>query len=161
MLKLINEWAFKLDLLIPKVARLNETVTEHIIRCVVYKNTTGDLKHWVYDELGDYFETVSHYDARTVRTKLKLSKYKELLFDNNGNNTNDTKGLLKDFRNNFVEKQHRYPDFEITEELVELFYKVRCEIRDTVCPIFTLKEHYYSKFFGDIVTRILNKYGIK
>ena len=69
-----------------RVKGFSDVLPEHIIKCVVYGNTTNDLHHWVCVELCGFLSIVNDITVRPHNKKLKLKdidiKFSRRNYDN-------------------------------------------------------------------------------
>lgn len=137
-----------------RIDGFSEVLPEHIIKCVVYGNTTNDLHHWVCHEICGYLGIVNEITVRPNDKKLKASDYASSLFGFMGDAWNDAYVALGTYALE-NERSKQYPAFEVTDELVDrVFFAFQSIITDTV-PIFTTKNNMKREDFIPIVCRAL------
>ena len=139
---------------IKRMEGFSEVLPEHIIKCIVYGNTTNDLHHWVRHEICGYLSVVNNITVRPNDKKLKAADYISNLFGFMGDARNDAYVALGTFAvQNRQSKQ--YPDFKVTEELIDrVFFAFQSIIADTV-PILTSKNNMKEEDFIPIVCKAL------
>lgn len=121
-----------------KFRNLSDIINKHVIECAVYKEVLPDtLHHWI-SEIATWIQDASEV---TYKSKLKARDYADNLFGCFGTDIRDAKHNLKEYKlfnaRNFISP---YPDFEITDELIDsLFYAYR-EIQRICLPILVSGE---------------------
>jgi hypothetical protein len=130
--------AYQRSMAIKKISGYGEKIDEHIIKCVVYKNTTGNLWHWVHDELATWFDAINQtYVKGNGSGKLKEKDYADNVFGWFGDAFGDARINLSSFRVGVAELGNVYPDFEITYELQRELFEVDQAILSTFPKIFS------------------------
>lgn len=109
--------AFDRRVAIKKIEDRQDTYAEHVMKCVIYGNSTNNLYHWC-EEISQ-----SIFDVLSIKLKggSSISKdiYKDRFFLAYGDTENDFRMDLQDFHKKFVGK---YPNFTITNELIQNTY---------------------------------------
>lgn len=144
----INEMAFSKSDVELKISDRSADLCEHILKCVVYKDTTGNFYHWFHDEICPKLEYVSSLEVKTKSGKLKEGVYNNILFRAAGDSVRDSKSNLLEFRMNNMSKQ-QYPDFRVTDRLAEYLYDTISQVREIVCPMLAERKAYTSDEFYD------------
>lgn len=138
-----------------KIEALSEQINNHIIKCVVYRNSTNDLQHWIYDELTTWFDYINNIDVKTKSGKLSERSFDSILFSEFGENPKDAEFNLVVFRASVAKLGTEYPDFQITRNLAKKLNDVYTEIRTTFLPIFTKKNNYTRVDIYNMLSKIL------
>lgn len=138
-----------------KVESISDRINEHIIRCVVYKNTTNDLQHWIYDELTTWFDYINRIELKTKSGKFTEKSLDDILFGEFGDAVTDAEFNLALFRANVAKNGEEYPDFQVTVQLATELRSVYDEIRTTFMPIFTKKNNYSRTDIYNFLCKIL------
>lgn len=112
--KILNEMAFNRDKAIEKIKHETETYSEHLIKCILYKNKTNSLWHWC-DELANKIDIVNKIKLKSGG-KFSQKFYEDEFFLADGDCPSDFEITLKDFKRDF---RFKYPDFEITSKMIE------------------------------------------
>lgn len=122
------------------------TLVEHIIKCVVYGNSTGNLKHWVEDEICEILSVVNSITIKPSDKKLKKRDYVDTIFGYMGDARSDANVMVRDFR---LKNKHnsKYPNFEVTEDLIDRTYKSFQNIMNYMLPILITKNDMKSEDF--------------
>lgn len=120
------------------LAKNAETLAEHILKCVVYQNSTDNLKHWVEDEICVYLDIANSITVKPKAKKLKKSDYMETIFSYIGDSERDAKIALQQFKID-NDKTHQYPEFTITPQLILQLFDAYNLIVSQMLPIFTSK----------------------
>ena len=136
----------------------DDTLSEHIIKCIVYDDSTGNYSHWVEDEICDYIYKANNITVKPKNKKPKKEDYISTLFASFGDSKNDAATnlgmFLIDNRNHRLDKQ--YPTFEITDELVSQLYNAYQNIISATIPILTTINDYTKDDFENIIYDALN-----
>ena len=120
MKKLIYAMSFTRKDVLKRLESMSEEISDHIIKCVVYKNDLGQLDHWA----GEISTLLNRANRARSKTKLKEKDYYTTLFSTFGDDESDADINLDYFRNRYCKKYSQYPDFEITHELAVSLYRV-------------------------------------
>lgn len=156
---ILREFAVDRNKGIKKISAQGEVILEHIMKCCIYGNSTNNLNHWVNDEISQYFYVISALDIKCGKNnKLKPNMYKKIVFTDSCETPEDMKFNLLDFKLR-VNHNHKYPDFDVTSELVLKTYNIFRDISDVVCNKFAEPSKYSAKYFSNIVWSILEKYN--
>ena len=135
------------------VKSYRKVVTDHVIECIVYKNTLGCYRHWV-DELTAWIADVNNTQLKIKRNppKFKQFEYKEFLFGLFGTTTTDVKGALLSYKANNTD----YPDFEITKDLVLTAYGCSQDLAEAVCYLLATSKGKNDTSSEDVKNTILS-----
>ena len=151
----LNEMAFSRDDALKKMKSLSEPIFEHIMKCVVYEDTTGNLDHWK-EEIATYLDIINDLDLKTKTGRLKQKDYLEQVFYREAENETDVKANLKLFNLN-----KNYPDFKITPELISKVFTAYKIISENCSEIFADKFNTFEKLdFKMLVMDALEQVGI-
>lgn len=143
-----------------RVESYAEPIKQHLIKCVVYGNSTGNLAHWVTDELCEYFRRINNLECKTKSQRLSKEEYFDLLSDEFGDEISDCLEEIRVFQND-NQRTHQYPDFKPTYNQAEKLYNIYTALFDRVCEIFSDKNNRCTKTsFALIIWNILEKNGI-
>ena len=145
MIKII-EMGQKRSFCIKRIESYADEIYEHIIECVIYAKDTYHRKHWI-DELSAWFDIINSV-RMDKNKKLSFDKYKDILFSGFGTDRYDALSNLKDYKAKNLIKINRdkkaYPDFEITEDMVEKLFLVYQLFIEKYCTIFADKNNTYE-----------------
>ena len=129
-----------------KILKKNaETLQRHILKCVVYEDSTGNLKHWVEDEISEYLSIANDVVLKPDSKKCKPKFYEETLFSFIGDAEIDAKTDLRLFLQDVL-KTKEYPTFEITNDLIHRLYVVYQTFVNTFVPILSKKNDFAETF---------------
>lgn len=141
---------------IEQIKGLSDPIERHLIKCIVYGDTTNDLYHWVHDEIAQYLHSIHTICVKPNNKKLKRTQYEDLIFGSFGNTRNDVKTSLLIFRawNN---RTKQYPEFEVDEDMVDRLFKTVTNMKEKVIPILITtanldRENFYNLIKDIIVT---------
>ena len=139
-----------------RLRRYAHIIDEHIMKCVIYKDERSDtLSHWVKEVAGYLMR------ADRVNSKVQLRKddYLDNLFGSFGTSRDDAELNLMDFQSdNQRQLEHlRYPDFEITDELIDDLYTAYQEVLKISLPLLLSKDTHSLEEWSQAVSPILNK----
>lgn len=105
----------------------------HVIKCAVYGNSTGDLNHWER-EIANYLNIVNSIKIKSGNGKLSEKSYKDYFFYAWGDEVTDYESGLEYFK---IRNSDRYPDFEITEDLVYKVFEAVSDFAEYFSPLFS------------------------
>ena len=88
---------------------------EHLLKCVIYGNSTDNVWHWA-GEVAEVLVQVNGMKAKTSSGKLSSQDYIDNLLLASGEFDYEYKENLKHFQFKY---KYKYPKFEITDKLVE------------------------------------------
>ena len=105
----------------------------HVIKCVVYGDSTGDLYYWE-QEIANLLNIANNIKIKSGNGKLSERSYKDYFFYAWGDEVADYEGGLEYFK---IKNSNRYPDFEITEDLVKKVFEVVSDLAEYFSPLFS------------------------
>lgn len=111
----LREFAYSRNKAIEKVVMENRTYSDHLIKCILYKNTTNNLWHWI-DEIATKINNVNQIRLKSGN-KFSRQFYMDEFFLSDGDCKEDFKITLEHFQAKY---RFRYPKIEITESILEL-----------------------------------------
>lgn len=127
-----------------------DTYLEHVLKCVVYGNSTGDYRHWIHDEICDYLSIVNRVSVKQGNKKLKAKDYIEYFFRPAWSDKSDMELLLRNFRTS-IKKSKQYPDFIVDSYSMNRLYFVLKSIEEVTLPILCKKNDYDIEDFFKLV----------
>lgn len=139
---------------ISTLSNMKDTVGEHIIKCVVYHDERPDtLMHWVKE----ISACLKHADKITGRCALKERDYLEHLFGSFGDTREDAEWTLDNyqFKNERRPEHEQYPEFEITDELVNRLYAISRAIIGVSLPWLMSKTKHSMAEWTALISPIL------
>ena len=131
------EMAFSRQKALEKIMQEAETYSDHLIKCIVFKNATGNLWHWV-DEISMKLSNVNKIKLKSGR-KFDKQVYLDEFLLADGDCEEDFKLTLEQFKRKY---RFKYSDFEITQNLIILVNKVFNEIADYFATILASLNNY-------------------
>lgn len=144
--------------IIKKARNYSCAIGIYTLKCVCYHESFvgKDNDEWT-NAIASYIYIIGGYTVNSSSGKLSKSKYKKYLFDCYANETCDYNARLVNFR----VRNKKYPDFEVTDDLVKLFQKVFEELRDKTVPMIADKNEYTLEEYKSAVKEVLSNNGIK
>lgn len=127
-MKLLREMAFNRSEALNRINREVPPYRDHLIKCIVYGNSTNNLWHWS-DEIADKINKVNSIKLKSGK-KFDQKFYEDEFLLASGDCKSDFKIVLDDFK---IDYRYQYPAFEITDTLL---YKV--------VEVFTDLSYYFS-----------------
>ena len=106
-------------------------LTDHIIKCVVYKNKTNSLNHWIH-EISNFLSLPFRYTIKPNKGRLKYEEYEDEIFGYFGDESMDCEGALILFQSTVGKN---YPEFDITDEIVDSLYQTVSRLKEIVIPL--------------------------
>ena len=128
-----------------KLSSMSDTFVKHILKCVIYSDNMRDYNHWI-QEISNYLEVANDIELKPRNKKPSKSDYEDTLFDALGNTRKDARNNLKLFLWE-IEETHQYPEFEITEKLINNVFETCKNIVDTFVPILITKNSEDAESF--------------
>lgn len=116
---------------------------DHIIRCVVFNNTTNDLIHWE-NEIATYISKVNDITVKPKAEKFSKQFYVENFFLYWGDEVIDYNIALFDFQRR---EGKYYPNFEITDQLSNKVFEVVKDFSDYFSVIVSAKNSHTKQYF--------------
>lgn len=92
----------------------------HLFKCVIFGDSTGDLHHWE-KEIANFLNIVNDVKVKGSNGKPSIKFYEEYFFYYYGDDVEDYRGNLEDFKNRVGKG---YPAFEVTKELYTRVFEV-------------------------------------
>ena len=128
----VTAMAYERKEILDTAFRYSEGIQEHILKCVIYSKNHRDYKPWVDEELTIYFTEINNMKPKKGLT-VKDVDYRKNLFSAFGDELEDAKREVQAFYRKFV-KTHPdpYPDFKITPELYERYFRAWQDLRDSL-----------------------------
>ena len=154
MKKLIYAMAFSCKQTLDRLEDYSKVLNSHIIECVVYIDILPlTLHHWAA-EISNWLCAA---DQIPCKVKLKTHDYVNTLFSEFGTTEKDASTNLFAYRAKNLDKG-KYPDFDITPELIHDVYVMYNKIKDVSLPILTSKEQYTTSEWLSLIEPILRSY---
>ena len=121
------------------ISDLADNIDEHIMECVVYQDMLSTTSHHWISELAVWMCKVNRIHCSS---KLKERDYIDSLFSAFGTTKEDAELNLSAYysrihRNGYYKD---YPDFEITDELIDSLFEVYTQIKSICLPILVSGE---------------------
>lgn len=134
---------------------LGGIINTHIIKCVVYGNTlSNDLPHWIH-EIATWIA-----DANSIKCKSKIKEkdYRDMLFGSFGDDLEDAWRNLRRFklRNGRLLNSEPYPDFDITDEMVDKLFDAYQDLVDVCVPILVSGKPQTINKWQQLITPVLS-----
>lgn len=140
---------------IKKISAFSDSIMEHIIKCVVYKNSTNNFLHWV-NEISNFLSIINDYETKSMSGKLRYNEYLNTVFYKQGNSELDMKQNLRVFSLN-----KNYPSFKIDNKLVKQLWNIFRSIAEKCSVIFSDKNNSFDENkFKDLILDIFTQYEI-
>lgn len=155
ILKRIDELATNRNVAIGRIESYSELIFEHIVKILVYGDTSNNLDHWV-TEISAWLTHISSMKIKTKTGKLKAQEYYNLLFGSIGEDEHDITVMLKFMQTELCVKKS-YPKFEVTVDLVNRSYKLLNNLGNKVSFMLADKQIYNSIAFSNIIHEQLNQ----
>ena len=149
MLKRIDELATSRNVAIGRIESYSELIFEHIIKILVYGNTSNNLDHWII-EISTWLTHISSMKIKTKTGKLKAQEYYDLLFGSIGEDEHDITVMLKFMQTELCVKKS-YPKFEVTVDLVNKVYTVLTNLGNNISFMLADRRIYNSVAFSSII----------
>ena len=148
------EMAMPRDVAKKRIERLADTTCEHLLKCIVFKNSTGNLNHWIV-EVSTNFTLCGNITLKPKNNKFTEKEYRKIVFESNFEDKENVELILKFYH---AKWSNEYPEFTVTTELVEEVYAIANEIVDEVVDLFLQKTHYERDAYEHVVRASLFRY---
>lgn len=142
-----------------KIASLSNKVEEHILKCIIYGNSTNSYQGWV-KELAAWISFVNDVTIKPGKKKLKRKDYEDTLFKCIGDDVADVRLSLLSFQMNFASDRSNEPyrEFEIDEYLVKKAYKVLINFKSKIGEILPIRNDLETSEIASIIHSTIDKY---
>lgn len=114
---------------------------QHLYKCVVFGDSTGDLYHWE-TEIANLLHSINAIKLKSTNSKPPAGMYEDYFFFYLGDERSDHFHNLEDFRR---EIRGKYPDFEITPKLVTKVFQVVNDFASYFASHFSKKNNDLTK----------------
>ena len=144
-----------------KILKKNDdTLSIHILKCVVYGNDTGDYDHWIEDEIADYLDIANGVTFKGNK-RPKKQDLMSTLFASFGDSEQDAETNLRLFKadNRNGKFKEPYPDFNIDYDNVHRLYQAYNAIVNYSIPILTTFNDYIKDDFERDVHTVLDPFA--
>lgn len=121
LLKLIIAHADQLKKAKDDIHNLNYQVLTHLVKIMLWKNTTGDLSHWA-QELTAWLYPLANIKVKTKSGKLSQRDYEKNLFDPKAETLEEFKDFTENTYNNLV-VSYNYPKTTWDIKLLWKYFK--------------------------------------
>lgn len=151
----ISGMSFGRKIIIPKLENYAKVINAHVIECVVYSEIRYlTIRHWV-KELAAWMNAANKLKCDS---KLKERDYLKSLFAEFGNNVLDAEVNLDQYKlhNSELPEDKQYPDFEITDNLVNNLFKAYQGVIKVSLPILMSKDILKADEWVEILLPIFN-----
>lgn len=129
-----------------------ENIRDHLIKCVVYKDIRPeDLHHWIYDELCLWLTKASEIKSES---RLKPKDIRTTIFGEFGDSIGDAKIILEDFKDKYCTGTQPYPDFEITQKLIDTVYLATKKLQDVAIRRLVSDDSYSKDEWYELISPI-------
>lgn len=135
-----------------------KTLQEHILKCVVYGDSTHNFDYWIETEISQYLYMADKVTLKPDASKCKPDMYINTIFGHIGDAEVDAELDLEMFLSRIKQKKIDYPIFTITNDMTRSLYNVYMDIIDSVLPILTNKAPMSKSDFYPIIHKILDPY---
>ena len=152
----LTEMAMPKKEVMNKIATFSDSIIEHIIKCVVYGDSTKDFSHWI-TEISNFLSIINDYKVKSGSGKLKYEEYlKRVFYDRQGDEEQDMRQNLRVFK---LDKS--YPDFDITSSMISQLWRVFSRIAEECSTIFADKNNTFKAAdFRNLILDIFEQNGV-
>ena len=130
-------------------------MSEHLVKCVIYPSSDS-YNHWIEDGLASWLSKSNEYTVKPLNRKLSASSYIDHLFGYLGEDRNDAKILLTDFQIDNQYADLKYPEFELSNQLINTMYAVCNAMVTTVASTLSTKNDRTKKDWEVYLHQILD-----
>ena len=139
---------------IDRLRAVKDIINDRIIECVAYPDMCRRTREYWASEIAARLKQI---DTFTDCTILKRRDYLEYLFGPFGDAKDDAEWNLSNykFRNERRPEHEQYPDFEITDELVDKLYETYQAIMSASLPLLVSKTKHSMTEWTSLISPIL------
>lgn len=137
-----------------KIERLAETTCEHVLKCIVFEDTTNNLNHWIV-EVATNCTLCGNMTLKPKNNKFSEKEYRKLLFESNFEDKDNVELMLKFYHQKWKQS---YPSFKVTPELIDKVYYSANELIDAVVDMFLQKTCFENDAYEDVIRASLFRY---
>lgn len=153
MKKYIRAMAFTRQQALTDLTSRALTFQDHVLKILIYQNTTHDLAHWITELTNHLYE--ANRKVLKGGKRLKVDDYIYTLFGYMNDKPVESRRILTDFRYRYVIQVQQYPDFQITKELCIEVSKSFTEVVDTFSKAFSHKNNWTYEDIKNMLTSLL------
>ena len=117
--------------------------SDHLLKCIVFGDSTNNLKHWS-DEIAEYLDEINSIKIKPNNKKVRENYLYDYFFLASGDVELDYQILLKSFQNKHGKK---YPKFDITSVLVSKAYNTFLDFADMFASVLSKNNDYDKEWF--------------
>ena len=119
-----------------RVASLQPKLHEHLLKILIYGNTSQNLNHWI-NELAEFVSIINDYEVKPNNKKLPSHRYEEILRKELGESLRDARANLGYFKATHT-GLNKYPSFTITPDLIQHVHEKREQFISAVVDIVSV-----------------------
>ena len=149
------EMAMPLTLAKSKIISKSDPIIAHILKAIVYGNSLNSLNHWCR-EIGVWLDLCGNITLKPKNNKPNKNQYSNWIFSCWFSDKDNVRASLKFLAAECMD----YPEFDITNELIDKVYDIGNQIQDNILDMLTQKSLYSAKTYSQVVKEILAKNGI-
>lgn len=155
----IYSMAFDRSIAINHLKKPAKTLMRHMIKCIVYGNTTGNYDHWI-NEISDYLEIANDVRMSPKNKKPDWDMFNTYLLGELGDTELDAKVIIAEFSKDNEKairmgKKH-YPRFDPTYDMAVRLSKAVGRLKQLIRPILCNKNNYTKDGFAALVREALS-----
>lgn len=150
MKKLIYGMSYKSKYAKSNLQTRSSALNDRIMKCAVYQDSTGDLNHWL-DGISEILSFANDMTIKPSARKLSKTDYLDNLCGTFGDELSDARVNLKGFHGQHSGED--YPEFDITDELVEKLFSYYQIIITKIVPILATKNTLKQNYFKNTIRR--------
>lgn len=143
---------------ITKLQSIAPEFAEHIMKSVIFLDTTQNLRHWVFEEISNWVDIANTIRVKPNNKKLSTDDYLEYFFAEFGEEPEDVKVILGTMIST-PRFRRDYGNVELTPKLVNSVWACEQEIMKYLLPILTSVNTISADTIANEVYDIITKYG--
>lgn len=141
-----------------RIEALGEIVLEHVCKCVLYGDSTGDYHHWVDGEIANWLSIANDLTIKPSNKKLKARDYDEMLLGGFGDDLADARMNLNLLYRKFRQSANPYPEVNLTPDLVKKLADVTAALHDILPKLLSQQNNMTQDDLAAELHTILDKY---
>lgn len=156
---IIYSMAFSRSVAIGHLKKPAKTLMRHMIKCIVYGNTTGNYDHWI-GEISDYLVIANNIRLSPRNKKPDWDMFNTYLLGELGDTELDARVIIAEFKKDNekairMSRKH-YPEFEPTRDMEVRLASAVGNLKRLIRPILCNKNDYTKSGFTALVRAALS-----
>lgn len=122
-----------------RIISLADELCSNIVKISVYPKSV-DCQHWI-DEIANWVDAINKITLKPNNAKFNYNEYTEMIFEYFGDSRLDLYALLSEWIIKNCRHGKKYPEFEVTEDLIDRLFLNLNKLKDYVCRLCSSKNN--------------------